>query len=85
MLTPPALPPACSFPPGHPTSCVHCIPKIRPKAEFQRSTFHGAIVSLFLMAVVSLLIWRELRFSMQTETVESLFVNATIAPKVTIT
>lgn len=62
-----------------------CRASVRPKSEFQRRTMHGAVVSLLLGVLVNLLIWRELRFSMQTETVERLFVNSTIAPEVTVT
>lgn len=58
---------------------------IRPNQEFQRATFHGAVVSFFLALAVCLLIWRELRFSMETETVSSLFVNSTIASRVNVT
>lgn len=46
---------------------------------------HGAVVSLVLAAVVVALVWRELVFSMNTETIESLFVNSTISPTVNVT
>eukprot|EP00904_Undaria_pinnatifida_P008970 jgi/Undpi1/5202/HiC_scaffold_2.g00484.m1 len=57
----------------------------RPKMEFQRGTVHGAVVTLVLTAAVVALTWRELVFSMTTETVENLFVNSTISPTVNVT
>ena len=53
--------------------------------EFQRGTVHGAVVTLVLTAAVVALTWRELVFSMTTETVENLFVNSTISPTVNVT
>lgn len=46
---------------------------------------HGAVVTLVLAAAVVALTWRELAFSMKTETVEHLFVNSTISPTVNVT
>lgn len=57
----------------------------RPKKEFQRATLHGALVSVVLAAAVIALTWRELGFSMNTEVVESLFVNSTISPSFNVT
>lgn len=57
----------------------------RPKEEFQRATLHGAVLSFVLAVAVALLIWRELRFSLEVQTVESLFVNATISTRFNVT
>ncbi|CAN0187037.1 unnamed protein product [Discosporangium mesarthrocarpum] len=56
----------------------------RPKREFQHATVHGAVVSCVAAVAVTLLFWRELQFSLQTETVEQLFVNSTINPMLNI-
>lgn len=57
----------------------------RPKREFQRATLHGAAVSIFLVLASVALTWRELVFSMRTETIERLFVNSTISPTINVT